>query len=138
MKLRQTLVTTIRVGSIAVGWLIIASSIPLAFLAGAAPSDTVPTWSPLIAFPLGGCLMASGFLYVGMLGQSLSRSRMHRMLAGSLLLAPLMAGIRLLLTPGHQGLHPFGFFLFVPACLSFLAAVWPFRPTPAERPTTTD
>jgi hypothetical protein len=43
MKPRQILVTTIQIASLIVGWLIIAASIPLAFIGGAAPSDTVPT-----------------------------------------------------------------------------------------------
>jgi hypothetical protein len=137
MKLPQTLVATVQVGSVAVGWLIIAASIPLAFLGGAAPSDTMPTWSPLVVFPLVACLMASGFLYVGMHGRRLSKSKIHRVVAGLLLLMPLIAGTKLLLTPGYQGLHPFGFFLFVPACLSFLGAVWPFQLTRAEHSTTT-
>jgi hypothetical protein len=136
MNLRHTLAATVQVGSVAVGCLIIAASIPLAFLGGAAPSDTVPTLSPLVVYPLGGCLMASGFLYVGLFGQNLSRSKVRRVLAGLLLLVPFIAGMKLLLTPAHQGLHPFGFSLFGPACLSFLGAVWPFQLAPAERSTT--
>jgi hypothetical protein len=126
MKPRQMLVTAIQIASLTVGWLIIAASIPLAFIGGAAPSDTVPTWSPLVVVPLGACVLASGFLYIGVLGKSLTKSRAHRVFAALLLVAPLIAGMKLLLTSENQGLHPFGFFLFVPACILFWGQFGPF------------
>jgi hypothetical protein len=129
MKPRQMFVTTIQIGSLIVGWLIIAASIPLAFIGGAAPIDTVPTWSPLVVVPLGACVLASGFLYIGVFGKNLTKSRAHRVFAALLLVMPLIAGMKLLLTPDNQGLHPFGFFLFVPACILFFGAIWAFCST---------
>jgi hypothetical protein len=120
---------TIRIASLTVGCFMIAASIPVALLAGAAPGDTVPTLSPLLIVPSVAFLMASGFLYVALSGPRLAESLFHRTIAAFLLAAPLAAGVWLLLTPEAQRLHVLGLLLFAPACVLFLCAVWPLRLT---------
>ncbi|WP_322403166.1 hypothetical protein [Massilia luteola] len=109
------------------GCYIVLKSIFIALIGGAAPSDTVPTVSPLLTVPLIGFLMASGFFYVAVLGQRLANSRLRYRIAGLLLAVPLASGISLLATPEEQMLHATGFFLAAPACLLLLCAIWPLR-----------
>jgi hypothetical protein len=111
----------------------IVASIPIALLGGAAPSDTVPTMSPLLFVPLIACLMASGFFYVAILGQRLAGYRWHYWIADLLLTVPSATGIALLLSPEEQRLSFLGFVLFGPACVLFLCTIWPLHLTSVIR-----
>jgi hypothetical protein len=108
---------------------IVLKSIFVALLGSAAPSDTVPTVSPLLIVPMIGCLMASGFFYVALSGQRLARSRLRCWIAVFLLAVPLTSGISFLATPEEQMLHATGFFLTAPACVLLLCTIWPLRLT---------
>jgi hypothetical protein len=101
----------------------------IALLGGAAPSDTMPTVSPLMIVPTFGGLMAAGFFYVALAGHRLAKSRQRSCIAGLLLAVPLTSGIWLLATPEEQMLHTTGFFLAAPACFLLLCAIWPLRLT---------
>ncbi|MGV7208917.1 hypothetical protein ACLB1G_13800 [Oxalobacteraceae bacterium A2-2] len=129
MKFSTLLSNTIRGISMTFGCLIVVASIPLALLGGAAPQDTVPTFSPLLTTPLAAFILASGFFYVAIFGRRLATSRWQYWFGGLLLAIPLGVGISLLRTPEEQRLHFPGLFFFVPACLLFLCSIWPLQLT---------
>jgi hypothetical protein len=119
----------VRLASLGLGCLVVVASLPIALLAGAAPSDTVSDVSPLLYVPLAALVLASGFLYVGIAARRLAASGWHRLVAGLLLAIPLVAGVFLLLTPPPQRLHPFGVLLVASACVVLVCAIWPFQLT---------
>jgi hypothetical protein len=79
--------------------------------------------------PLAACLIASGFIYIGLLGRRMAKSRLHYVLAGLLLAAPLVLGIWLLTPPRGHEWQPVGLFFLVPASLLFACAIWPLHVT---------
>ena len=137
MRLLPQLCTPIRFISFSYGSCVIVASIPLALLSGAAPSETVPAWSPLLTMPATACLLAAGFIFIALFGERMARSRWYCLVAGLLLSAPFATGVLLLLTPKAQRLHPLGLLLLIPAGLAFMCSVWPLRFPASESETTT-
>jgi hypothetical protein len=120
---------TIRLASLAYGGFVIMASMPLALLAGAAPSDIVGTPSALYVMRVAACLIASGFVYVGLSGRRMAKSRLHYVLVGVLLAAPMILGAWLLTPSSGYEWRPVGLFFLVPASLLFSCAVWPLHVT---------
>jgi hypothetical protein len=115
---------------------LIVSSLPLALLAAATPQGEpfTPAWQ-IILFVIGAAtLLASGFLYVGLLGERMRSAVRHRAAAGVLLALPIAAGAVLLLTKGHPEMRPTGWFFLAPAALAFLCMVWPSLDWPRRAP----
>jgi hypothetical protein len=120
------LAASIRILSFLFGCFIVVLSIPVAFIGGAAPQDTVPLISPLVTTPLAAFLLASGFLSFGVFGGATTSSRWQRSITALLLMLPLAFGAMMLLAPAHQLLRGMGLFFFVPALVTLLCNVWPW------------
>ena len=137
MKPSATISYVVRLLALGYGGCVILVSVPLAFSAGTTPSEYQPPISPLLLIPAFACLLASGFLYVGVAGVRMARSRWQRLLAGSLLAVPLLWGARMLIHV--DGLLIVGLVFLVPAVLTLEGAVWPWnlaswRDTPSDLP----
>lgn len=127
MTLSYRLTCLVRGAALLFGAVILVVGVPFGLLGSAAPSDTVPEWSPLLTVPLTVLLLGGGFLYVGLFGHRFAVSWRHRAFAALLLAPPLAAGMALLLTPGHPEMAPFAGFFLMPAGLLVLCAIWPLR-----------
>ena len=120
-----TISYVVRLIALGYGGCVILVSVLFAFSAGAPPGDYQPPVSPLLLIPAFACLLASGFLYVGVAGPRMASSRRHRLLAGLLLIAPLLWGARMVIHV--DGLRIVGLLFLLPAVLTLVGAVWPWN-----------
>lgn len=127
MTLPAIISYVIRLTALGYGGCVILVSVPFALAAGATPSEYQPPVSPLLLIPAFACLLASGFLYVGVAGRRMASSRWHRLLAGLLLAVPLLWGARMIIHV--DGLRDVGLLFAVPAVLTLAGAVWPWNLT---------
>jgi hypothetical protein len=134
---RATISYVIRLIALGYGGCVILVAVSMAMSAGPVPGEYQPPLSFMLLIPAFACLLASGFLYVGVVGQGMARSRWHRLLAAALLAVPLLWGARMLI---HiDGLRMVGLLFVVPTVLTLVGAVWPWNVTswqdaPADLP----
>jgi len=121
---------TIRVAALALAVLMILASMPIAMLAGAAPSEYPSPVSPLLVIPACACVLASGFLYIGIAGRRMATSPWLRLLGGLLLVPTLVLGTVLLVHRNQWG--AIGSFFLVPSATLFACTVWPWHLTPRQ------
>lgn len=121
----RILAASIRIVSFLFGCFIIVASIPIAFIGGAMPQETIPAVSPLLTVPLAACVLASGFLSFALFGGRAVNSLRQRVITTLLLMLPLALGASQLLSTIHPEMRGIGLFLFVPASAALVCSLWP-------------
>lgn len=113
---------------------LIVLSMALGLLASGMPQGEpfTPMWE-IMTITIGlGTVLASGFLYPGLLGERGQGAARHRIAAGVLLAMPVILGALLVLGESHPEMRPLGWFFLPPAAVAFIGFAWPGLALPAS------